>query len=109
MDPVTNVRILIPRRYYLALVCAVVTLTITVSGCEKKKSGGMAAMMAGMSVNVVAAEAKKQPIEDKISLVGTMAANESVEIKSEIDGAVEEINFEEGQVVEKGQLLIEMM
>ena len=35
-----------------------------------------------------------------------MAANESVEIKSEIDGAVEEINFEEGHKVKKGQLLM---
>jgi len=74
------------------------------SGCDQKKPAG--GMMAGMTVNVIAVEAKQQPIQEKISLVGTMAANESVEIKSEIDGMVEEINFEEGQAVKKGQLLI---
>lgn len=83
-----------------------ISLCLAVCGCGKKKDNDMAAKMKGMPVNVVAVEAKKQTIEDKISLVGTMAANESVEIKSEIDGAIEEINFEEGQKVEKGQLLI---
>lgn len=88
------------------LMTGLLVMILAASGCEKKKGDDMASRMAGMSVNVVAVEAKKQPIEDKISLVGTMAANESVEIKSEIDGVVEEINFEEGQSVEKGQLLI---
>ena len=81
-----------------------IVASLAASGCDQKKPGG--GMMAGMTVNVVAVEAKQQPIQEKISLVGTMAANESVEIKSEIDGTVEEINFEEGQAVKKGQLLI---
>lgn len=94
------------RRYFPGLMAGLLVMTMAVSGCEKKKNGDMASRMAGMSVNVVAVEAKKQLIEDKISLVGTMAANESVEIKAELDGAVEEINFEEGQKVEKGRRLI---
>ena len=85
-------------------IAAVILTVMIASGCNSKKSG--AGMMAGMAVNVVAAEAKNQVFQEKISLVGTMAANESVEIKSEIDGTVEEINFEEGQTVKKGQLLI---
>lgn len=86
---------------------ALAALALSASGCEKKEGGAdMSKMMAGMSVNVVAVEARKQSIEDKISLVGTMVANESVEIKSEIDGVVEEIKFEEGQSVKKGQLLM---
>lgn len=94
------------HRNVLGLMLGLVALSWAGVGCDNKKGGDMAAMMANMSVNVVAAEARKQPIQDKISLVGTMAANESVEIKSELDGAVEEINFEEGQTVEKGRVLI---
>ncbi len=104
---VVSVRKMIMDRCFSGLMCATVALSLAGFGCGNKKGGNdMAAKMAGMAVNVVAAEAKKQSIEDKISLVGSMAANESVEIKSEIDGAVEEIKFEEGQKVEKGQLLI---
>jgi membrane fusion protein (multidrug efflux system) len=40
--------------------------------------------------------------------VGTIAANEAVEIKSETDGIVQEIGFEEGQRGEKGQLLLRL-
>ena len=103
---VVSVRKMIMDRYFLGVIGVLFALCLIGSGCGQKKGNDMAAKMAGMAVNVVAVEAKKQSIEDKISLVGTMAANESVEIKSEIDGAVEEIKFEEGQKVEKGQLLI---
>jgi membrane fusion protein (multidrug efflux system) len=91
---------------YSVIMCLILASAVATTGCEKKKDGGMAAKMAGMAVNVVAVEAKIQTIEDKISLVGSMAANESVEIKSEIDGVIEELNFDEGQKVKKGQILV---
>ncbi len=77
---------------------------IVTGGCGKKKPP----MQGGWAINVVAFKSVAQPIEEKISLVGTMAANESVEIKSEIDGVVESIEFEEGQSVNKGQLLFQI-
>jgi membrane fusion protein (multidrug efflux system) len=40
--------------------------------------------------------------------VGSVTANEMVEIKSETDGIVQEINFKEGERVEKGQLLVKL-
>jgi len=86
-------------------VTAVAAVIVFAAGCGDGKKGGHG-RMGGFPVNVVVVEAKAQAVQEKISLVGTMAANESVEIKSEIDGAVEEINFEEGQKVKKGQLLI---
>ena len=61
-----------------------------------------------MPTQVVVAEAKQQPVSEIISLVGNLLANESVEIKSEIDGTIAEINFQEGQRVEKGDLLIRL-
>ena len=61
-----------------------------------------------MAIQVVAVEAKQQPVIESLSLVGSIAANESVEIKSEAEGVIQEIPFNEGQRVEKGQLLIRL-
>lgn len=48
-----------------------------------------------------------QPVvfEDNLSLSGTLEANETIEIRSEISGIVENINFNEGGRVSKGQVL----
>ncbi len=77
------------------------------SACGRK---GSSAASAGpsMAVPVVVAEAKAKPVSESLTLVGTIAANEFVEIKSETDGVVQEVGFEEGQRVEKGQLLLRL-
>jgi membrane fusion protein (multidrug efflux system) len=76
------------------------------TGCHKQKSGAMAT--AAPPTSVVAAVAKKESVTETLSLVGTIAANEIVELKSEVDGIVEEINFQEGQRVKKGDLLVRL-
>ncbi len=74
------------------------------AGCRKQS-----AQMGGFPpVQVVAVEAKRQPVSENLSLVGTVMADEMVEIRSEVDGTVQEIKFEEGKPVEKGQLLIQL-
>lgn len=47
-----------------------------------------------------------QTFENKIFSTGTLLANEDVEIRSEISGKIVELSIEEGQLVEKGDLLI---
>ena len=76
-------------------------------GCGPKKTAGPGAPMK-MEMQVVAVDAKREPVSEIISLVGNILANESVEIKSEIDGTVAEIGFQEGQPVKKGHLLIRL-
>jgi membrane fusion protein (multidrug efflux system) len=49
--------------------------------------------------------AVEQPVEERVALVGTLAANEAVDIKSELDGVIEEVAFEEGASVESGRVL----
>lgn len=49
---------------------------------------------------------KPEKFADNLSLSGTLEANEQVEIRSEIMGVVENINFEEGSQVSKGQVLL---
>ena len=44
-------------------------------------------------------------LEDKITITGSVRADEFVEIKSEVSGKIVKINFKEGTQVAKGQLL----
>jgi membrane fusion protein, multidrug efflux system len=76
------------------------------AGCKKRPAAGGPAPT--MATSVIAAEAKRQPIAETLALVGTLAANEFIEVKSEIDGTIAEILFEEGQPVKKDDLLIRM-
>lgn len=76
------------------------------AGCSKKAARGGGP--SGFSVQVVVVEAKRQAVSETLSLVGTIAANEMVEIKSETDGTVEEVLFQEGQAVKKGDLLLRL-
>jgi membrane fusion protein (multidrug efflux system) len=75
------------------------------TGCKKQQGGPAGGMP---PVQVIAVEAKRQAVTESLSLVGSIAANEMVEIKSETEGIIQEILFNEGQPVEKGQLLVRL-
>lgn len=47
-------------------------------------------------------------VEEKINILGTLFANEEVEVASEVSGRLVKINFAEGQLVKKGQLLFKL-
>src|SRR5262245_20552544 len=86
-----------------AFVLGLLALNI-LAGCKKSAGGPPPDFPA----TVVLAEAKRQPISETLALVGTLAANEIIEIKSETDGTVAEVLFEEGQQVKKGDLLLRL-
>ena len=46
-----------------------------------------------------------QPFDNSLSLSGSLEANEQIELRSEVSGVVESINFNEGSKVSKGQVL----
>ena len=78
------------------------------AGCKKNAAvaGGQSA--AGFAVQAVVVQAKVQPVSESLSQLGSIAANEMVEIKSETDGTVEKIHFSEGQPVKSGDLLLQL-
>ena len=77
---------------------------LTLTAC---KPGG--AKMGGFPpTQVILVEARQQPVTESLALVGTLTADEMIEIKSEVDGSVRGINFNEGEPVEKGRLLIQI-
>lgn len=57
------------------------------------------------SMSVEGAVLKPQKFDDNLSLSGTLEANEEIELRSEVSGILESINFEEGSKVAKGQVL----
>ena len=85
---------------------AVVVLAVALAGCGKKQDAPPPGAGGGMVVQVVAVPATQRPVSESISLVGSIAPNEMVDVKSEVDGLVTTINFAEGGRVEKDQLLV---
>src|SRR5687767_6322856 len=73
-------------------------------GCKKKAAGPMQMM----APRVIAVAAKAQPVAEVLALVGSITANEMVDVRSEVDGVVQEILFKEGQTVKKGQELVRL-
>ena len=59
-------------------------------------------------LKVNAVKVKNEALDNNLRLTGSLVANESVILKSEVSGRVESINFEEGQRVKKGQLLLQL-
>ncbi|MES2655103.1 MAG: efflux RND transporter periplasmic adaptor subunit [Bacteroidota bacterium] len=67
-----------------------------------KKKGPAAPVSVGIYV------VKKSVLNNSIQTVGNILANEEVDLKSETQGKVVKINFNEGQQVHKGQWLVKI-
>ncbi len=96
----------IKSRLRLLLVLGMCCLAPAAVGCKGKAQGG--GPPPGMAVHVVATYAASRPIAEDLSFVGSITANESVEIRGKIDGIIESVGFEEGQAVKQGDVLFEM-
>ena len=74
----------------------------------KKGAKGPGGPPGGFAAQVVAVKAGRESVTERLSIVGNVMANETVDLKPEVDGRVVAINFEEGQRVEAGHLLVEL-
>src|SRR5690606_28043877 len=59
-------------------------------------------------VDVIVQRASLQPLQNRIEALGTLRANESIRLTSNVTKTVTDINFDDGQRVKKGQVLVEM-
>lgn len=89
------------------LVPTSILFSLVAAGCSPVDSANNAAQ-GQPPAQVVVVPVARDRVEEALSLVGSMTANEQVELISETDGKVVEINFDEGQPVEKGQLLVRL-
>lgn len=97
-------------------VLALISLAFVLgAGCAKKEAPAAGAGAPGgrpgsartpQAVEVVAIEPRD--LQETLKLVGTLAANESAEIRPEIGGLVRQIFFEEGQPVKAGEVMLKI-
>lgn len=84
---------------------ALLAAALGTTGCGKK-AGGPGGPPPGTAMKVRAETARVEPLDQTISLVASVSANEAIEVKSEVDGTIEVIKFQEGQRVDRGDLLV---
>jgi membrane fusion protein (multidrug efflux system) len=59
-------------------------------------------------VEVIVEKVRVGSVSDQFQAIGTGNANEAVTITTKVSGLVRSVNFEEGQMVKRGQVLIEL-
>lgn len=83
----------------------IVLLAGLAAGCGGDKAPAAGRSQGGplqVRVQVLAA----QPLDNTIQTTGSLLANESIEVRSEVSGRVSFIGFQEGGTVSKGQVLV---
>lgn len=73
---------------------------------DSSGAGAGAAREQGIAVSMEVIRAER--LGDRIATVGTVLANEEVELRSEISGKIERIFFREGSPVSKGEVLLKI-
>jgi membrane fusion protein (multidrug efflux system) len=90
----------------LLTLLAVFSLLLT-GACSDEPAAG-AARSWNSAPKIVAAPVIKRSLVDEIQALGTAQANESIEIQPRVASLIDRILFEEGELVEAGQLLVEL-
>jgi len=87
----------------------VITLVLIalLTGCDEQPAKGRQGAWGG-AIKVVTQKVELQAVVDEIQALGTANANESIEIQPRIASLIERVIFEEGQLVDKGDLLVEL-
>lgn len=76
---------------------------------ESAESGAAAEAQKPKDIPVSAVVAEVSSVRERIGTTGSVIASESVELMSEVSGRIDEILFEEGQSVKRGQLLVKLV
>lgn len=75
---------------------------------EQKKAAAGAGAHGAFAMPVEAAVAVEKPLNVTLNTVGTLQANESADIKTEVAGQVKAVYFTEGAIVHEGDPLVEL-
>ncbi len=90
--------------YSLQPVVAIAALALTALGATPE----VRAQTAPPPVQVIIEAARTEPVRDTLEALGTLRANESIEVTAKVADIIAAIHFEDGQRVKEGQLLVQM-
>lgn len=91
------------RRKLMSFILLVMMVSgLSLSGCGGKQAGGGFSMP---PTPVEVAAVSVQDVEDRFQAVGTIEAVEAVTVVSEIDGTVQDLPFQEGSAIHRGELI----
>jgi multidrug efflux system membrane fusion protein len=94
-------------RCSLVLALALGMICASLSGCTSADSKQQKAQAAGPhAVSVAVAKVEKQDMPVYLVGLGSVTAFYTANIKSRVDGQIMRVNFQEGQIVKEGDLLI---
>src|SRR5271168_1553071 len=94
-------------RFWLVSAVALGVVCAFFSGCTGAESKQQKAQAAGPhAVSVAVAKVQKQDVPVYMVGLGSVTAFYTANIKSRVDGQIMRVNFQEGQVVKEGDLLI---
>lgn len=68
----------------------------------------LSAQPANKAIDVIVQPVRMESLERRIEALGTLRANESIRLTSNVTKTVTRINFDDGQRVKKGDVLVEM-
>jgi len=94
------------RLFALLILGSLCAILFACSGDSKQQQKAQAA--GPRSVSVAVATAQTQDVPVYISGLGSVTAFNTANIKSRVDGQIMKVNFQEGQFVNQGELLIEI-
>ncbi len=92
-----------PQIWLVLAVSAVSILNF--AGCGESQQQDSAKAKKEQAVPVETVKVQSQDLKETVGGIGTLQSRQTVDIQPEVAGIIEEIHFEEGKIVEKGQLL----
>ena len=81
---------------------------LAIAACEREPSGAAGKGGFNAATKVITTVIQPERLVDEIQALGTAKANESIEITPRISSVVMRVAFDEGEFVQKGDLLIEL-
>lgn len=93
-----------PRRSCLISFISALALLGLLSGCDHRPAAPTAAVAPAVPVQI--AIAVEQDVPRRIDSIGNVQALRSVSVKSQVDGIIAQVHFQEGQEVKAGDPLV---
>lgn len=93
---------------FTGVAAVVVVLTLPKTGLFTSSTKAPTSRSGGEMMEVRAVVVQQETMGGKVTTVGTVLANEEVEVRSEVSGKIERISFKEGGRVRKGDLLVKI-